>query len=169
MQNQIGYDPLTIGGNIGFELKNKAIKSFIWSSSIVGFSFLFGIFLKDIPISIDYSYLISISLLILGLFNFGFIVYLEQYRKVIGRLTIPSLAISELIIFTFVLIESFNEYIPHVDYNYITPFILLAVILTYIAVFKEKKRFLKIYLGLNTIGLLLLWSMAIIDKVVMPF
>jgi len=145
------------------------LKSFIWSTIAILPSILIGNFLRDHQVPVQYSYFVGVTVLMLAAFDFATVVFIEQYKSKMGKLTIPALVGANAIIFMFIIAESFNRFLTHVGYAYITPFLLISVILIYIAIFREKMLVMKLYLSLNSMALLLLWTMGLADKIVMPF
>ena len=128
-----------------------------------------GILLKDHNVPVEYAQLVATTVLFLAAFNFATVIFIEQYRNIINRLTIPALIASTAIIFMFMIAASLNRFFPQLGYNYITPFLFSVVLLDYVAILKTKIYTLKFYLSLNTIALFILWAMGTAKIFTMPF
>lgn len=128
-----------------------------------------GILLKDHNVPIEYAQLVITTLLMLAAFNFATVVFVEQYRKQLSRMTMPALILSTAIIFMYVIAASLNRFVIELGYNYITPFLFGTIIYDYLTILREKIYTLKFYISLNTIALFILWAMGTAKIFTMPF
>ncbi len=132
-------------------------------------SVLLTLFLKGNSVPVQYAYFVACTIVLLAVFDFATVVFIEQFRKNLGKLTLPALLAALGMIFAFMIMEALNRFIEHLGYVLLTPFVFLAVLLIYVAIFMEKNLMLKTYLSINSIALLILWVMGTLDKVTMPF
>ncbi len=131
-------------------------------------SVVIGMLLKDHNIPVHYSHMVGITILLLAVFNFTTVVMIDEYDN-IKRLTIPALVTATAIIFMFIIAESLNRFLMQMGYSYITPFLFIVNLFTYVAIFREKNYVLKLYLSLNTIALYILWAMGCAETFTTPF
>ncbi len=131
-------------------------------------SVIIGMLLKDHNIPVHYSHMVGITILLLAVFNFTTVVLIDEYDN-IKRLTIPALVAATAIIFMFIIAESLNRFLMQMGYSYITPFLFIVNLFTYMAIFREKNYVLKLYLSLNTIALFILWAMGCAETFTTPF
>ncbi len=118
---------------------------------------------------VPYAYFVACLVLSLAAFDFATVIFIEQYRTRLSRLTIPALLATIFVILLYVIASSLNRYFEHLGYAYFTGPVMVVMLLVYTATFREKHTLLKGYLGLNAAGLALLWAMGNADKVMMPF
>lgn len=147
----------------------ESLKSFIASTLIVLLSALIGTYLLRSDAPVHYAYFVTCTIILLAIFDFVTVVFIERFYTTLGILVIPALISTILIIFMFVVIESLNRFYDHLGYAFLTPFVFIAVLLIYAAIFLEKNAMLKTYLGINSVALLLLWATGTADKITMPF
>jgi hypothetical protein len=145
------------------------LKSALITLLILSPSLLLGIFLIGDRPPVPYAYFVSCTILLLAAIDFATVVFIEQYRRRLGALTIPAFLGTIFIILMFVIAASLNRFFEHLGYGYMTPFAFAALLLVYAAAFREKNIALKCYLSLNSIALALLWAMGTSDKITMPF
>jgi hypothetical protein len=112
---------------------------------------------------------VSCIIVLLAVFDFTTVVFIEQYRRKLGKPTIPALLGTIFVILLFLIGASVSRFFKHLDYGYLTPFVIVAIALIYIAIFWEKNMALKSYLSMNACALSILWAMGASDKIVMPF
>lgn len=144
------------------------LKSIGTSALIILPSVLTGIYLMYDDTPVHFGYLVTCTVLLLAIFDFATVAFIEQFRRTLGALTLPALLSSILIILMFVIVESLSRY-GYLSYKVMTPLVFAAIILIYAAIFLEKKNMLKSYLSINSIALLLLWITGTTGKITMPF
>ncbi|MCE9508474.1 MAG: hypothetical protein K8R48_09230 [Alphaproteobacteria bacterium] len=149
--------------------EQKKLKSILWSFLIILPSILLGTFLVNNHVPVQYAYFVSCIIVLLAVFDFTTVVLIEQYRRKLGRATIPALLSAIFVILMFLIAASLSRFLKHLDYSYLTPFVVAAVLLIYIAIFREKNIVMKSYLSINSCALSILWAMGASDKIVMPF
>lgn len=145
------------------------LKSVLVGTLVIIPSVLTGYYLMDNPVPTQYAYFVACSVLFLSVLDFAIVVFIEQYRDRLGRVTMPALLSAIAVIFMFIIMESLNRFIKELGYSYLTPFIAVTILLIYAAVFTEKNMLLKVYLGINSIALMLFWAMGFSNKIMMPF
>lgn len=145
------------------------LKSALVSALVMIPSVLSGFYLMDHRVPVQYAYFVACSIVLLAVFDFATVIFIEQYRSRLGKMTLPALLGAIAIIFLFIVMESLNRFIEDLGYSFLTPFIAAMMLLISAAVFTEKNTILKIYLGINAIALMLLWAMGASDKIMMPF
>jgi hypothetical protein len=150
-------------------MTTSLLKSIFVSTLIILPSVLVGAYLVNSDTPVQYGYFVTCTVILLAVFDFATVVFIEQFRRTLGILTIPSLLGAILIILMFVVMESLNRFYDHLGYSFLTPFVFIAVLAIYAAIFVEKKVMLKAYLSINSIALVLLWLTGITDKITMPF
>ena len=132
-------------------------------------SIMLGTLFMDAHVSVQYAYFVTCTVILLAVFDFTTVVFIEQYRRELGATTIPALLATIFIILLFVIAASLNRFFQHLGYEYLAPFVFATVLLTYVAIFLEKNMVLKSYLSINSIALILLWVVGNSDRVIMPF
>jgi hypothetical protein len=148
---------------------NSQLKSTLLSVLLILPSALLGRYLFGNVMSVQYSYYVVCTILILAAFDFATVIFIEQYRRSLGILTIPVLLATIAVILMFTIMESLNRYFNHLGYTFLTPFVLVTILLIYAALFLEKNIMLKAYIAINSVALVLLWITAVTGRVVMPF
>ncbi len=145
------------------------IKSFFINFFVLVPFVLTGFYLVENRTPLPYPYIIGYGILLWALLDFIIVILIEPYRRVLGKLTIPAFIGTISIVLLFVITESINRFLKHLGYNLLTPFVVAAIILIVLAIFREKNIALKCYLSLNGIILTLLWALGASDKIAMPF
>lgn len=123
----------------------------------------------DSHVPVQYAYFVVCTVLLLAVLDFATVVFIEQYHKRLGKLTLPSLLAAIAVIFLYMVMESFNRFFEQLGYGFLTPLVVIVVLMIYAAIFMEKSLLLKSYLGINSVALALLWAMGASDKITMPF
>jgi hypothetical protein len=144
-------------------------KSILITFGVLSPAFLSAVFLIHERPPIPYDYFVSCGILLLAVFDFVTVVFIEQYRKRLGTLTMAALLGTIFIVMLFMIATALNRFFEYLGYGYLIPFIGAAMLLIYAAAFIEKNLVLKIHLSLNSLALALLWTMGATDKVMMPF
>ncbi len=145
------------------------MKSLLLSPLLILPSVVLGIFLSRTVVPVQYGYYVCCTVLLLAVFDFATVIFVDQYRDSLGRATIPALLGTIAVILLFVIIESLNRFFFQLGYGYLTPFVVAALLLTYAAIFIEKNTLLKVYISINSLALVLLWTTGITGRVAMPF
>jgi len=148
-------------------MKEK-LKSIITSALVILPSVLVGVYVLFDETPVHYGYLVTCTVMLLAIFDFATVVFIEQFRRDLGKLTLPALLGTLLVILMFVIMESINRF-HDFGYQLMTPLVFIAVLLIYAAVFLEKRIMLKSYLSINSIALLLLWITGTTGRIMMPF
>ncbi|MFH1158655.1 MAG: hypothetical protein V1721_07230 [Pseudomonadota bacterium] len=146
-----------------------SFKSFLVSLLVLAPAALTGYFLTENRAPLPSPYLIAYAILLWAVLDFIIVVLIEPYRRAVGKLTIPAFIGAISIVMLFVIAESLNRFFKHLGYSLLTPFVIAAVALIAVAVFREKNIVLKCYLSLNSIMLIVLWALGSADKITMPF
>jgi hypothetical protein len=149
--------------------EKKKLKSILWSFLILLPSVLLGTFLVNNHVPVQYAYFVSCIIVLLAVFDFTTVIFIEQYRRKLGKPTIPALLSAILVILLFLIAASLSRFFTHLNYGYLTPFVVISLALLYIAIFWEKNIVLKSYLSINSCALSILWAMGASDKIIMPF
>ena len=126
-------------------------------------------YLLNNNISMEYAWLMAYGILLWGVLDFIIVIFIEPYRRSIGKLTIPAFIATISVILLFIIMEGINRFVKHLGYGVLTPFVALAALLIAAAVFRERNAALKGYLSFNNALLGLLWAMGAVDKIAMPF
>ena len=110
-------------------------------------------------------------LVILGMTaaNFAALVFLEHYRTRIGGLTLPTIVGAVGIVVLFVIAESLNRFVRDFGYDWLFPVIMIYLLLSFVAIFREKVVMLKLHLSLNVVVIAILWTLGAADKIALPF
>lgn len=145
------------------------VKSSIISLLVLIPSVLTWFYLRENRTLLPYPYMIAYAILLWAILDFIIVVLIEPYRRILGGLTIPAFIGTISIVMLFVIAESINRFFNHLGYDLLTPFVIAAILLIAVAVFREKNTVLKCYLGLNSIMLIVLWALGASDKITMPF
>ncbi len=162
-----------------FGKERKDVKPQITSDELIrSYLISFGISLPSLAVSVYLTqfritwwepHVIFAGILFVSVINFIALIFLEEVRSRIGKLTIPMLLASVSLIFLFVLIEGVNRFYPLFGYKWLFPVIALVIIFKYLAMFKERNLALKFYLAINIIALSALWGLGQADKIDLPF
>lgn len=145
------------------------LKTHLLSALILTPSALLVFTMVDNHMPVPYAYFVACIILLLAAFDFATVVFVEQYRSKLGALTIPALLATIFMILVYVIASSLNRFFEHLGYAYLDIPVMIVLLSVYAATFREKNTLLKWYLGLNAVGLALLWAMGVSDKVMMPF
>jgi hypothetical protein len=112
---------------------------------------------------------VMMAILCLGVLNFVLTVGLEPVRRRIGGLTLPAILASSSVVFLFVLAGSFNRFVQDVNYQWLLPVVGMCLILSLLAIFRERILALKLYLAFNALSLSVLWGLGATGRVWLPF
>jgi len=148
---------------------HACFKSFFTSTPVVALSVLTGVYLLRGYVSAQYAYFVTCAVLLLAAFDFATVVFIEKYRSTLGALTLPAFLAALGTIFLFIVVESFNRLFEGFGYTLTMPFVAVAVLMIYAAIFMEKNMMLKICLGINSLALALLWALGATDMITLPF
>jgi hypothetical protein len=150
--------------------KDEILDSSVITSLIVSVpSFCMALYVVEARISWDSPGLIVFFILGLAVANFAAIVFLEQYRASIGKLTLPALLSGVGLVLLFVVAEAVNRFYRDLGYEWLLPAVILALAISFVAIFRERKMALKCQLAGNSVAAAVLWSLGMADKMAMPF
>lgn len=149
--------------------KDELLKSVITSLLVSVPTFCAALYFMEAQIAWNSPGLIVLFILGLAVANFAAIVILEHYRSSIGKLTLPALLSAVGLVLLFVTAEAINRFYRDFGYEWLFPAVLLALGLSFIAIFRERQMALKCHLACNSVALAVLWSIGMADKVAMPF
>lgn len=113
--------------------------------------------------------LITTMILMLMTGNIALLAIMEQHRSRIGILTCPALLSAVGLSLLFMVAESVERFHANIDYQWFFPAVLIASMLSCIAIFKERQLFMKFQLGATSIALTIMWCMGAGDKLSLPF
>lgn len=101
--------------------------------------------------------------------NFLLIVALERWRSRLGTLTLPALLGAVGIVMLFMIAQGVNRFYMDFGYGWLLPAVVFYMMLSSVAIFRERFVALKCYLALNAVALSVLWGLGAADKVALPF
>lgn len=149
--------------------KDDLRKSLVTSLLVSLPTFCAALYFMEAQITWRSPSLIVVFILGLAVANFAAIVILEHYRSSLGNLTLPALLSGVGLILLFVTAEAINRFYRDFGYEWLFPVVVLALGLSFLAIFRERKMALKFQLACNSVAVAVLWSLGAADKIAMPF
>lgn len=128
-----------------------------------------AIFTVDKKVPIPHAMIAGWGIMLLAAANCAAAVMAEEYRRQISRLSIPAILGSVCVILMFLGVAALNRFFEHMGYKFIAPLAIAAFLLVGIAALAERKMTLKLWLGINGLGLTLVWAMVASERVTLPF
>ena len=148
---------------------DQLLKSLIVSLAVCIPSFCLSVYLMEANLQWTQPGLITTAILGLMIGNFIMVVVLEQYRHKLGALTFPALLAAIALVMLYVMTGAINRFADNLGYEWLYPVVLSVLLLSYLAIFKEKTLLMKCQLGFNGIALTVLWCLGAADKIALPF
>lgn len=150
-------------------LKVEGAMPFATSLAIAGPSTFLTVILINKHVALPEPWLWMFGIFGIALVDFLAVVLLEPMRKKLGKLTIPALLSGVTLVLAYTLYTTVTRYVGDGSYEWLLPFTLAGLGICYCGVFREKSLALKSLLALNGLALTLLWCLAAIGKVALPF
>lgn len=132
-------------------------------------AFCASIYVMETNVTWESPAVVVLSILAIAAANFAAIIFLEHCREKIGSLTLPALLATVGLVLLFVLAETVNRFFMDMGHAWLFPFLVVALGLSFLAIFLEKKIAIKCQLGFNSVMLAVLWGLGVADKVALPF
>ncbi|MBI1215800.1 MAG: hypothetical protein GC185_08280 [Alphaproteobacteria bacterium] len=126
-------------------------------------------YLLDSHVSLAEPQILMLLIIALGVADFVALVYLDGYRRRIGPMTLPALAGGTGLVLLYLIAQGVNRFFANLGYAWLYPLALLALAACYLAIFREKTTWMKIYLGVNGLALTILTCLGHADKIALPF
>lgn len=151
-------------------LKNdNLLMSMVTSLGVCVPSFCASVWLMETQVDFSHPALVAMGILGLAVINFGVIVMLDKYRARLGALTLPALLATVGVVLLYMMAEAINRFVADFGYQWLFPFVAGVLGLCLVAIFREQRLILKCQLGVNGIGLAVLWTLGASDRLAMPF
>jgi len=147
----------------------KAASATILTIGMLCASLLLGKYLLDHRLPQQSSYQVSCIILVLASINFGTAIMLDPFRYYYSKFTPPAIVSMAALVLLFAIAESFNRFLGHFGYGFLTPFVIACQGLIYVTLVLEKNIALKCLLGLDSIAVILLWELGAAGNFTMPF
>ena len=149
--------------------QDNLIVSLLTSLAVSVPAFCATIYLMESNLSWNTPALVTLVVIAVAAANFATIIALEHFRANIGTLTLPALLATVGLILLFVMMEGINRFFYDFGYRWLFPVLVIALGLSFLAIFKEHKFLIKCQLGFNSMALAVLWGLGVTGKVALPF
>ncbi|MDD9900260.1 MAG: hypothetical protein OXT65_04715 [Alphaproteobacteria bacterium] len=149
--------------------KDQLFKSMLSSLLVCVPTFCLSVYIMEARHFVWPAALTMLAILGLACGNFALVVFLEHYRKNIGGLTLHALLGAVAVVFIFLVVSGINRFVKDFGYDWLFPVIAVYLVLSFLAIFKEKVVLLKLHLGINSIVVAILWTLGTTDKITLPF
>lgn len=127
------------------------------------------IYLSQFTTEWPLAHLIFGGIMFISVLNFIALVFLEEIRNRIGKMTIPALLAAIALVLLLVIFEGIHKFMPDAGYQWFFPIVAFIIVFKYLAMFRERNLALKFYLAMNILSLAVLWGLGKADKIDLPF
>ena len=144
-------------------------RSFILSLCVCLPAFGASVYVIERGFDAAHPAVVMLALLLLAALNFLTIVLLEHYSRRLGTLTLPALLAPVGLVLLFMIAEGVNRYFHDFGYRWLLPVAMVALALSFIGAFSERRPLLKCQMAFNAVAIAILWTLGAADKVSLPF